>query len=286
MDSAPELQEAFSAMTPELWELIPLALDRAHLNSYRDWAASQPLSAGPANSRHGPGAGAEPGLADSGMDAMALPPFPTTAAGPRAVSVAPDRDHPHTQGGGQQGRKKRKRNLYSCNQLRILESFFQRKKYPNLPEAEMLSGMTGLTYQQIRVWFQNRRGKHRRLYAGDRTLGSSLSALQPRPYAEPAHGPLSPFDWPANPVCSGPDPALPWALQGPASSAFDSRVHLPPCQTAPSPTDFQAYNSWAPQSIMGTSPPAMQPVTINSSFLHFSGVQSMECGAVTVNQCW
>nr|XP_014429090.2 homeobox protein DLX-3-like [Pelodiscus sinensis] len=126
---------------------------------------------------------------------------------------------------------------------RILESFFQRKKYPNLPEAEMLSGMKGITYPQIRVWFQNRRGKHRRLYAGDRTPGSSLSALQPRPYAEPAHGPLSPFDWPANPVCSGPDPALPWALQGPASSAFDSRVHLPPRQTAPSPGSMSSKHN-------------------------------------------
>ncbi|EMP39689.1 Homeobox protein DTH-1 [Chelonia mydas] len=118
---------------------------------------------------------------ESGIDSregcMALPRVPSIAAVPHVVAAAPSRDPPHGQWGGQE-RKKRKRNLYSRNQLHILESFFRREKYPNLPEAEMLSGMTGLTYQQIRIWFQNRRGKHRRLYTGDGTPGSSLYTLQ------------------------------------------------------------------------------------------------------------
>ncbi|XP_043380634.1 homeobox protein DLL-4 isoform X2 [Chelonia mydas] len=59
------------------------------------------------------------------------------------------------------------------NQLRI-----HGKKYLNLPQAEMLLGMMGLTCHQIRIWFQNRRGKHWRLYTGDGTPGSSLCTLQ------------------------------------------------------------------------------------------------------------
>ncbi|CAM5082145.1 unnamed protein product [Eretmochelys imbricata] len=206
---------------------------------------------------------------------MALPQVPSIAAGPHVVAAAPSRDPPHSQWGGQE-RKKRKRNLYSRNQLHILESFFRREKYPNLPEAEMLAGMTGLTYQQIRIWFQNRRGKHRRLYTGDGTPGSSLCTLQTQCCARSCNDPFSLFHWPALPGSPGPDPGMQWALQGPESSAFDSRINLPPLQSPSTPTDFQAYNTWAPQTSIGTSPTAVHPVTINSSFLHFSQIQSME----------
>ncbi|KAH1185594.1 hypothetical protein KIL84_018343 [Mauremys mutica] len=184
MDSAPELREAFAAMTPELWELIPLVLDPAHLDCTSSGGGSQPLSLGPGGSMDGRVARAGPGRHDSaGIDSregcMALPRVPSIAAGTRVVAATSSTDPPHSQCGEQQRKwRKRKRNLYSWNQLHILESFFHREKYPNLPQAEMLSGMTGLTYQQIRIWFQNRRGKHRRLYAGDRTPGSSLCTLQ------------------------------------------------------------------------------------------------------------
>lgn len=105
---------------------------------------------------------------------------------------------------------------------------------------------------------------------------SAFSSLQTHLCADPRQDPFSPFDWSVNPVSPGPDPGMQWALQGPASSAFDSRIHLPPLQPAPCPTDFQGYNTWAPQPSVGTSPPAVQPVTISSSFLHFSQVQSTE----------
>ncbi|XP_039363245.1 homeobox protein prophet of Pit-1-like [Mauremys reevesii] len=269
-------------MTPELWELIPLVLDPAHLDSNSSGGGSQPLSLGPGGSMDGRVARAGPGRHDSaGIDSregcMALPRVPSIAAGTRVVAATSSTDPPHSQCGEQQRKwRKRKRNLYSWNQLHILESFFHREKYPNLPQAEMLSGMTGLTYQQIRIWFQNRRGKHRRLYAGDRTPGSSLCTLQAQLCAHSWHDPFSPVHWPALPGSPGPDPGMQWALQGPASSAFDSRINLPPLQAPSMPTDFQAYNTWTPQTSTETLPTAVHPVTINSSFLHISQVQSME----------
>ncbi|XP_067387167.1 homeobox protein NANOG-like [Emydura macquarii macquarii] len=186
--SAPELQEAFAAMTPALWDLIPLVPDPAHCSSSSSSSSSsgggsQPLSRGPWDSTGGLVASVGTGLhdparMDSREGAMALPRVPATAAGTHVVAAAPSRASPHGQWAGQPERRRKKRNLYSWNQLRILESFFHREKYPSPAQAEMLSGMTGLTYQQIRTWFQNRRGKHRRLCSGNGTLGSSLCILQ------------------------------------------------------------------------------------------------------------
>ncbi|CAM5082149.1 unnamed protein product [Eretmochelys imbricata] len=101
------------------------------------------------------------------------------------------------------------------NQLRI-----HGKKYLNLPEAEMLLGMMGLTCHQIWISFQNRRGKHWRLYTGDGTPGSSLCTLQTQCCAHSCNDPFSLFHWPALPGSPGPDPGMQWALQGPASSAL------------------------------------------------------------------
>ncbi|XP_067387165.1 paired mesoderm homeobox protein 2-like [Emydura macquarii macquarii] len=268
-------------MEMSVWDLTPPVPDPAHCSSSSSGGGSQPLSLGPWDSTGGLVASVGTGLhdparMDSREGAMALPWVPATAAGTHVVAAAPSRASPHGQWAGQPERRRKKRNLYSWNQLHILESFFHREKYPSPAQAEMLSGMTGLTYQQIRTWFQNRRGKHRRLCSGNGTPGSSLCTLQTHLCADPRQDPFSPFDWSVNPVSPGPDPGMQWALQGPASSAFDSRIHLPPLQPAACPTDLQGYNTWAPQPSVGTSPPAVQPVTISSSFLHFSQVQSME----------
>ena len=59
------------------------------------------------------------------------------------------------------GAKKSKK--YSKTQTQILHSYYQQKPYVNRDEMALLSEETGLSMLQVKIWYQNRRLKDRKV---------------------------------------------------------------------------------------------------------------------------
>lgn len=57
---------------------------------------------------------------------------------------------------------KRKRKNLTKEQLEILESVYEKDKYPHMDDRTKLEKPTNLTEDRIQVWFQNRRAKDRK----------------------------------------------------------------------------------------------------------------------------
>lgn len=86
------------------------------------------------------------------------------------------------------GKKIRKpRTIYSSLQLQALNQRFQQTQYLALPERAELAAQLGLTQTQVKIWFQNKRSKYKKIVKhgpsiqdGDQALtSSSLSPSSP-----------------------------------------------------------------------------------------------------------
>ncbi|XP_070251009.1 homeobox protein DLX-4 [Myotis yumanensis] len=84
-------------------------------------------------------------------------------------------------------RLRKPRTIYSSLQLQHLNQRFQHTQYLALPERAQLAAQLGLTQTQVKIWFQNKRSKYKKLLK--QNSGGQEGDLLGRP---PSLSPCSP----------------------------------------------------------------------------------------------
>ncbi|XP_069041663.1 homeobox protein DLX-6-like isoform X2 [Lepisosteus oculatus] len=89
------------------------------------------------------------------------PPPPPTGTADHEKSTVIENGEIRLNGKGKKIRKPR--TIYSSLQLQALNQRFQQTQYLALPERADLAAKLGLTQTQVKIWFQNKRSKYKKI---------------------------------------------------------------------------------------------------------------------------